>query len=78
MCFEESCSPFTRDELNFRPPKIYAVPHRLSVQISLSSLRRVTLRSIFRSMNVHSADLPLMLTGKAESAQIMHRQEMSM
>ncbi len=47
------------------------------VQVSLS-LRRVTLRSIFRSINVHSAHLPLMLTGKAESAQITHRQEISM
>ncbi len=28
MCFEESFSPFTRDALNFRPPKINAVPHR--------------------------------------------------
>ncbi len=76
MCLEESFSPFTRDALNFRPPKIYVVPHR-SVQVSLS-LCRVTLHSIFRSINVHSAQLPLMLIGKAESAQITHRQEISM
>ncbi len=43
MCLEESFSPFYRDALNFRPPRIYAVPHRLSVQVSLSSLRRVRL-----------------------------------
>ncbi len=68
---------FTRDALNFRPPKIYAAPPS-SVQVSLSSLRRVTLRSKFRSINVRSAPLPLMLTRKAESAQITHRQEISM
>lgn len=46
-----------------------AAPHS-SVQGSLSSLRRVTLRSIFCSITVHSAHLPLMLTGKAKSPQI--------
>jgi hypothetical protein len=74
MCFEESFSPFYRDALDFQPPKIYAAPPS-SVQVSLSSLRRVTLRSVFRSISVR---LPLLLTGKAKSAQITHRQEISM
>ncbi len=53
MCLEESFCPFTRDALNFRPLKIYAAPPS-SVQVSLSSLRRVTLRSIFCSVTAHA------------------------
>ncbi len=62
-----------------------------SVQVSplpqQSSLQRMTLRSVFRwNTNhlvyaiplYHSAQLLLMLTGRAESAQITRRQEMSM
>ncbi len=76
MCLKESFFPFSRDALNFSAAENIC---RTTQQCSCftlpqpSSLRRVTLRSIVHSY--HSAQLPLMLTGKAESAQIKHRQE---
>ncbi len=69
MCLEESFSLFYRDALNLQPPKIYAVQRRTAQQCSgftllqPSSLHRVTLCSVFLSINVHSAQLPLLLTG---------------
>ncbi len=68
MCLEESFCPFTRDALNFRQPKIYAAQ-----QCSCCSPSAVITAPLY-----HSAQLPLMLTGKAESAQITRRQERSM
>ncbi len=38
MCLKESFFPFSRDALNFRPPKIYAAPPS-SVHVSLSLSR---------------------------------------
>ncbi len=69
MCLEESFCPFTRDELNFLQPEIYAAPHHPAVSSFALFAFNITL--------YHSAQLPLMLTGKAKSAQIMRRQEMS-
>ncbi len=63
MCLEESFGPFTIDALNVGQPcpsAIITAPRDAVVNILL----------------YHSALLPLMLTGKAESAQITHQQEM--
>ncbi len=84
MCLEESFCSFTRDALNFRQPKIYAAPHRTappsSVQVfpSLSAIITAPRDSLFNILLYHSAQLTLMLTGKAKSAQITCRQEISM
>ncbi len=81
MCLEESFCPFYRDALNFRPLKIYAAPHRPAVfSVQPSSLRCVKLGSIFCSINVHSAHLPLIAHRIAEkirkdSAQITCRRK---
>ncbi len=64
MFLKESFSPFYRDALT----EFSATPP-CSVQVSLSSL---TAPCDAPSINVHSAHLPLMCTGKAESAQITH------
>ncbi len=40
MCLKELFCPFTRDALNFRPPEIYASPHRPAVFRFLLSLSR--------------------------------------
>ncbi len=40
MCLEESFCPFTKDALNFRPPKICASPHRPAVFFRLLSSSR--------------------------------------
>ncbi len=76
MCLEESFCPFTRDALNFRQPKIYAAPHRPAVSRFALSLTIIT--ALRDAPFYHSAQLPLRLTGKAESAQITRRQERSM
>ncbi len=76
MCLEESFCPFTRGALNFRQLKIYAAPHHPAVfmfPLSLSHHHCACDAPLY-----HSAQLPLMLTGKAESAQVMRRQERSM
>ncbi len=66
MCLEESFW-FTRDALKFRQLKIYAARTAppSSVQITLSQLL-----SLHRVTRYHSAQLPLVLTGTAESAQM--------
>ncbi len=49
MCLEESFCPFTRDALNFWPPKIYAAPHRpaeFRFPLSLSRHHCATWRSV--------------------------------
>ncbi len=66
MCLEELFSPFNRDALNLRSS---------SVQVSLSSLRRVTLHTFIEQNIEHSTHLPLMPTRKDQSAQITHRQD---
>ncbi len=76
MCLEESFCPFTRDALNFRQPKIYAAPHRPAVFRFALFLTVIT--ALRDSPLFHSAQLPPMLTRKAESAQIMRRQVRSM
>ncbi len=65
MWLKESFCPFTRDALNFRQPKIYAAPHHPAAVITAPCDAPL----------YHSALLTLMLTGKAESAQITHGQE---
>ncbi len=73
MCLEELFCPFTRDALNFRQPKIYDAPHRPVVSMFPLSL----------SLHHCACDAPLcsiiqlppMLTGKADCAQITRRQE---
>ncbi len=81
MCLEESFCPFTKDALNFQQPKIYAAPSS-SVQVSpLPQASAVIIAPCDAPFNIplyHSVQLLLMLTGKAESAQITRRQEMSM
>ncbi len=72
MCLEESFCPFTRDALNFRQPKIYAAPQCPGVP-SPSAVFTVPCDAPL----YHSTQLPLMLTGKTETAQIMRRQERS-
>ncbi len=76
MCLEESFCPFTRNALNFCQPKIYAAPHHPAV-FRLHTPPAVITVSRDASL-YHSAQLLLMLTGKAESPQIMRRQERSM
>ncbi len=81
MCIEESFCPFTRDALNFQQPKIYAAPHHPAVSRFPLSLRRCSALSLSTTRKVYVkvyAQLPLVLTRKAESAQIMRRQERSM
>ncbi len=68
MCLEEWFCPFTRDALNFRQPKIYATLHHPAAIITAQ--RDAPL--------YHSAQLPLMLIGVTESAQITRQQERSM
>ncbi len=72
MCLEESFCPFTRDALNFRQLKIYAVPQCPGFPSPSAVITAQCEAPLY-----HSAQLPLMLTGKAESAQITLRQEMS-
>ncbi len=78
MCLEESFCPFTRGALNFRQPKIYAVPHRTTQQCSGFRSPSAVITAPCDAPLYHSVQLPLMLTGKAESAQITRQQERSM
>ncbi len=80
MCPEESFCPFTRDTLNFQPPKTYAAPHHPAVFRfpSLSAVITAPRDALFNIPLYHPAQLPFMLTGKAKSAQITRCQEMSM
>ncbi len=76
MCLEESFCPFTRDALNFRQPKVYAAPyHPAVIRFALSLNRHYSARD---APLCHAAQLPLMLTGKAESSQIICLKDMSM
>ncbi len=73
MCLKESFCPFTRDALNFRQPKIYAALHRPAVCSGFPSPSAVITAprdALFNIPFYHSGQLPLMLTGKAESNQI--------
>ncbi len=77
MCLEESFCPFTWDARNFQQPKIYASPS--SVHASpLPQPSCVSRQTNYKASLYNSAQFPLMLTGKAESAQITCRLERSM
>ncbi len=75
MCLEESFCSFTRDALNFRQLKIYAAPHRTAQQCSGVPSPSAVITARRDAPLYHSAQSLLMLTKKAESAQITRRQE---
>ncbi len=72
MCLKESFRPFSRDALNFWPPKIYVALHCPAVFRcpSPSAVITAPCDATFNIPLYHSAQLPLMLTGKGKSAQI--------
>ncbi len=67
MCLEKSFCPFTTDALNFRHPKIYATPRRTAQQCSGFSSSSAIITAPCDAPRSHSAQLPLMLTGKKQS-----------
>ncbi len=69
MCLEESFCPFTRDALNFQQPNIYAALHRTTQQCS-GYTRSSIITAPCDAPLYHSAQLPLMLTGKAPTRKV--------
>ncbi len=59
-------------------PRRTAPPSSVQVFPSLSAIITAPRDSLFNILLYHSAQLTLMLTGKAKSAQITRRQEISM